>query len=127
VALVVTGFALLALLLTVVGVYGTLAYAVSQRRRELGVRLAMGATGGAVLRAVLFRSTRTVAAGILIGVLASLLATRLLESQLFGVTSTDPLTVGLAIAVVLGAAMAASFVPARRAAGVDPMISLRLE
>lgn len=127
VASVVTGFALLALLLTIVGVYGTLAYAVSQRRRELGVRLAIGATGGAVLRAVLFRSARTVAVGIAIGVGGSLFATRLLESQLFGVTSSDPLTVGLAVALVLGAAVTASIVPARRAAGLDPMISLRLE
>ncbi len=127
VAWVVTGFAVLALALTIVGVYGTLAYAVSQRRRELGVRLAMGAPRAAILRAVLFRSTRTVAVGIALGVGAALVATRFLESQLFGVTSTDPLTVGTAIAVVLVAATAASLVPARRAASVDPMVSLRLE
>ena len=124
---VVTGFAGLALLLTVVGVYGTLAYAVSQRRRELGVRMAMGAPGRRLLQAVLVRSIRTVGVGIVLGVGAALMGTRFLESQLFGVEPTDPVTVAVSVAVVLGAALVASIGPARKAAAVDPMVSLRME
>jgi putative ABC transport system permease protein len=123
--LLVGVFAFLALALTVVGIYGTLAFAVTQRRGELGVRLALGATGGSVLRTVLIRATRTVTAGVGIGVGASLLATRLLESMLFGVTTTDPLTLGLSVTTVLGAALAGAIVPARRAARIAPAIALR--
>lgn len=126
-ALLLGAFAILALTLTVVGVYGTLAYAVAQRRRELGIRLAIGATGTSVMRAVLVRSIKMLSVGTAIGVAAALISTRLIASLLFGVTATDPWTVGVAAFAVLGAGLAATMVPATRAARVDPAVSLRIE
>lgn len=120
-------FAVFALTLTAVGVYGTLGFSVQQRRREFGVRLSLGATGPSLMREVLMHSMKAVSLGLFIGIAASFLATGLLETLLFGVTTTDPLTMGLALIVVLGAAAGASIVPAARAAILDPAISLRLE
>ena len=126
-ALLLGAFAFLALTLTVVGVHGTLAYAVAQRRRELGIRLAMGASGASVIRGVLVRSINMLSIGTAIGVTTALISTRAIASMLFGVTATDPWTVAVAAVTVLGAGLAATMVPATKAARVDPAVSLRME
>jgi putative ABC transport system permease protein len=126
-AILVGGFASVALALTVVGVYGTLAFSVTQRRHEIGVRVALGATSASVLRAVLGQSARWVATGALVGVGASLFVTRLLASLLYDVAPTDPLTITVAVPLVCGTAAVASVFPALRAADVDPMINIRTE
>ncbi|MFL5494118.1 MAG: ADOP family duplicated permease [Gemmatimonadales bacterium] len=120
-------FALLALLLAAVGVYGVMSYAVAQRTREIGIRMALGAARGQVVRMVLGRGARIVAVAAGLGLLIALGAARLLRSQLFGVAANDLLTfatVPLGLAFV---ALLACYLPARRAAGVDPVIALRNE
>ncbi len=118
-------FAGLALVLSVVGVAGVIAYAVSRRRQEIGVRVALGATGGRVIAMLLMEGLWPAAGGIIIGIAGSLLLTRLLSGLLFGVTATDPLVFVMASATLLAAALAGTFVPARRAASVDPIVALR--
>jgi putative ABC transport system permease protein len=114
-----------ALLLAVVGVYGVMAYSVVERTREIGIRLALGATRQVVCRQVLSEALRLTLAGLLVGGLAALGLTRFVESLLFGISSVDPVTY-LAVAPVLaGAALLASYIPARRAMRVDPMAALR--
>jgi putative ABC transport system permease protein len=121
------GFAALALVLTAIGLYGTTAYAVAQRTRELGIRLALGAQHGDVLRAVLWRVLSVVTAGVGVGVVAALGLSRLLASQLYQVSATDPV-VFAGIALGLAAVGAASaYLPARRATRVDPMVAIRAE
>jgi putative ABC transport system permease protein len=120
-------FAVVALILAVIGVYGVMSYAVARRSQEMGIRLALGARGAQVVGMVVRQGMRTVGAAIMIGVVLALGASRLLESQLYGVDSSDPLTF-VAVAASLGfVAMAACFVPARRAARVDPVVALRAE
>ena len=120
-------FAGLALLLAVAGIYGVISYAVAQRTREFGVRMAMGADTGRVLRLVLGHGVWLVGLGLALGVGGALALTRLLRSLLFGVTPTDPATFA-AMAALLGAvAMLACLVPARQATRVDPAIALRHE
>ncbi|HZF12788.1 MAG TPA: ABC transporter permease [Thermoanaerobaculia bacterium] len=120
-------FALLALLLAVVGVYGVMAYAVSQRTREVGIRLALGARPEQVVRGVAGRGLRVIGIAAVLGLAAAMAAARLLRSQLYGVGPNDPLTF-LAVAVGLAAvASLACYLPARRAARVDPAITLRGE
>jgi predicted permease len=120
-------FAALALLLSALGIYGVTAYGVTQRTREIGVRIAIGAQRRDVLRLVMGGALRLAAAGIGVGVLGAALTARLLASQLYGVSAWDPLTF-LGISVLLGlVALLASFLPARRAAGLDPMSALRTE
>jgi len=120
-------FALLAVLLCAVGIYGVTAYGVTQRTREIGVRLAIGATSGEVVRMVLRSAAKLAATGVGIGLLVALLMSKVLESQLFGVSARDPLTYG-SISLLLGAlAVGASFLPALRAARTDPMTALRSE
>jgi putative ABC transport system permease protein len=114
-------FAAVAILLAAIGVYGVLAYIVSQRTQEIGVRLAIGASPADVVRLFLREGVALAAAGLLIGVVSALAAGRVLASLLFGVTTTDPLTfVGVTLALGI-AALCASYLPARRVAAVDPM------
>jgi predicted permease len=120
-------FAAVAFLMAIVGVYGVLAFSVTERRDEIGIRMALGATPGSVLALVMKEGAVLVAAGALAGVAGALLLTRYLATLLYGVTATDS---GTYIAVVLGlalAALAASFLPARRAAALDPAAALRHE
>lgn len=120
-------FAGLALLLACVGIYGVLAYLTSQRIPEFGIRMALGATGGNVLRLVLRQSVGMIAVGAIAGIVAALAAARLLEHLVPGVRSTEPLAFATMVLVLVIAALFASFVPARRASRVDPMKALRQE
>jgi predicted permease len=120
-------FGLLSLSLAAVGLFGILAYAVSQRTREIGIRISLGAQPGAVLSMVLRQGLILTLLGVGIGLAASLGATRLLESQLFGVTPTDPATFVGAPILLLTVALIAGLVPARRATNVDPLIAIRQE
>src|SRR5262249_30301198 len=118
-------FAGVALLLAAIGLYGVMSYLVSQRTREIGIRMALGAQPGKVLRMVIGQGLRLIGAGALIGLLGSLALTRVMTSLLFGVAATDPLTFA-GVALLLGAvALAACFIPARRAARTEPLIALR--
>ena len=125
--LLVGVFALAALLLAIAGVFGVLAYAVAQRTREIGVRIALGATRGDILKMVLGQGLITVSIGLVIGVAGSLLLTRTMRSMLFGVSPNDPLTLACIALLLMFIAMLASYIPARRATRVDPMIALRYE
>jgi macrolide transport system ATP-binding/permease protein len=123
----VTGFAAVALLLGVVGLYGVIAYSVSQRTREIGVRLALGAQRSTVYRLILKEAVALALAGIVIGIGCAIIAASLMRKLLFGTPPWD-ITTLVCVAVVLGAsALLASFMPARRAASVDPMTALRAE
>lgn len=117
--------ATMALVLSAVGMYGVLAYLVSQRRGEMGIRLALGASGPQVTRLVVWESARLAAAGVLIGLAGAVATTRLMQSLLFDVSPTDPLTLGAVTALLLGVAVAAAWMPARRASRVDPVEALR--
>ena len=123
----VGAFAALALLLSALGLYGLLAYTVSQRRREIGVRMALGAQPRQVLRAILGEGLRLVLAGLLIGSAGSWAVMRGLQSLLYGVTPTDTWILGGSALVLLLVGAGASYVPAHRAATIDPMVALRYE
>jgi ABC-type antimicrobial peptide transport system permease subunit len=126
-AWLVGGFAAMALILGVVGLYGVIAYSVSQRTREIGIRMALGAGRSAVYRLVIGQAGWLTGAGLAIGLVCSLGASLLMRSLLFGVEAWDAVTL-VCVAMLLGlASMVASFLPARRAARVDPMVALRDE
>jgi len=121
----IASFAIIALVLAAVGIYGVISYTVSQRSRELGIRIALGASGTNVMAHVLRPGLALAASGVGIGIVASLALTRLIASLLFGVTPVDPVTFGAVAAVLLGVAVAACAVPARRASRVDPLVAMR--
>ena len=117
----------LALILAIIGVYGVLSYSVNQQTREIGIRMAMGAQTGRVLRLVVGQGMRLAGAGLILGLLVAFAAMRVLGSLLFGVSAHDPLTfVAVSLALAL-AAVLACYIPARRATKVDPIIALRYE
>jgi ABC-type antimicrobial peptide transport system permease subunit len=120
-------FASLALALAAVGSYGLVSYTVSQRTHEMGIRLALGAARGEIIRLVLTRGLALAVIGTIIGVAVALATTRLLAGLTAGVQPTDPLPFAIATLVLLAAALIASYLPARRAARVDPMTALRTE
>jgi putative ABC transport system permease protein len=127
VMLLLTGFAGAALLLALVGIYGTVAQSVVQRSQEIGLRMALGATPGAALRLVLSEGSRLIAAGIGAGALASLALTRLMRSMLFEVHPLDPVVLIGAALTLAAFALLACYGPARRATRVDPIVALRVE
>jgi predicted permease len=125
--LLVAGFALCALLLAAIGIYGVIAYSVSQRTQEIGIRMALGAKRSNVVGQVVAQGLRLALAGTVLGIAGALLATRLLSSLLFTVKATDALTFAVGPLILIAVAMLASFLPACRAAMVDPVIALRHE
>jgi putative ABC transport system permease protein len=125
--LLMAAFAGLALALALVGIYGVMSYSVTQATGEIGIRMALGAIGGDVLRLVLYHAGLLVAGGLLVGVQMALGAGKLLASQLFEVPSTDPMTYAVVSALLLATGLAACAIPAFRATRVDPMSALRNE
>jgi len=126
-ATLTSGFGVLALALACVGIYGIMAYSVANRRNEIGIRLALGAQPGQVRGMILCESTWLAIAGIAVGASAALGLTRLVKSMLYGIQPYDPLTMAGGVFILLAVALAASWIPARRAAGVQPMEALRHE
>ncbi len=120
-------FGALALILAAIGLYGVTAYAVAQRTGEIGIRMALGANRLHVQRMVLRGAFLQVGVGLLIGIPAAMASGHLMAAQLFGVSGYNPVVLGLSILVLGTAALIAAVVPARRAAGVDPMEALRIE
>lgn len=121
------GFACLALLLAAIGIYGVMAYLVNQRTREIGIRMALGARPGSVVRLVVSYALRLAAAGVVLGIVGAGLLTRLISGMLFDVSPTDPWTFAIITMMLLATALVATFTPARRAARVDPMVALRAD
>ena len=117
----------MSLLIAVVGVYGVLSYSVNQQTREIGIRMAMGAQSGRILRLVVSQGMRLAIVGLVLGTLIALASTRVLSSLLFGVSAHDPLIFGGVSLILATAAIMACYIPARRATKVDPIIALRDE
>ena len=120
-------FAGLALLLAAVGTYSVMAFSVRQRTREIGIRVAVGADRGAVMASVMLSGARLALTGTVVGAIGAILLSRLISSLLWGVGGTDPLTYGAVAGLLTVVTLLACFVPARRAARVDPIVALRAE
>jgi ABC-type antimicrobial peptide transport system permease subunit len=120
-------FATAATLIATCGLYGVMAYAVTQRRREIGVRMALGATRRDVLRLVLTRALRIVAAGLIVGLAGAVGVTRVLQTFLFGVTPTDPLAFTIVTLLLVAVGLGAAWLPARHATRIDPCAALRAD
>jgi len=120
-------FAAVGLALVALGIYSVVSYTVSQQVREIGIRLALGAETGAILRMVMFAGMRFILTGAAIGLLAAFFALRLLRSQIANVSTFDPLTLASAIALLTVVGVAACYLPSLRATRVDPLVSLRQE
>jgi putative ABC transport system permease protein len=125
--LLILSFALVALALAAVGVYGVIAYSVARRTRELGIRAALGAAPGDLVRDVVLGGVQLAAIGIAAGCVGAMLAGRLLTSMLYGLTPRDPATLAGAVAVLALVAIVACWLPARRASRIDPVAALRME
>ena len=117
----------MALVLGIIGIYGVISYAVSQRNREIGIRLALGAQQGEVLHMVLRQGANIAFVGVVIGIGVAAALTRLMQKLLFGVTAHDPVTFATVAVLLITIALLACYVPARRAMRVDPMVALRYE
>jgi len=120
-------FAAVGLVIATVGIYGVISYAVSQRTQEIGIRMALGAQTSDVLRMVVGQGMRLALIGVAVGGAASLALTRVMKNLLFNVSATDPATFALIVLLLVGVAFIASYIPARRATKVDPLIALRSE
>jgi putative ABC transport system permease protein len=122
-----TAFSVIGLALVVIGVFSVMGYTVALQTREIGIRIALGAQQGNILRLVLVNGLRLVAAGIFVGLLASYVLTSFLASQIPGVSASDPATFAAVVAIVISAGVTACLLPARRAAQTDPLVALRYE
>ena len=127
VAVLLSVFGFSALLLATIGIYGVVAFAVAQRTHEIGIRIALGADRRDILKLIVGQGVVLIVIGAGIGLALALTATTLLKSLLFGVSATDPLTFVSVVSVLVGVALLASYMPARRAMKVDPLVALRYE
>jgi putative ABC transport system permease protein len=126
-AILVGFFAAIGLVLAVIGLYGVIAFLVAQRTQEIGVRMALGAERGHILRLVMGKSLRLIVCGTVVGLVAALAVSRVLSSLLFGIGSHDPVTFGLVTCLLIVVALLATLIPARLASRVDPIVALRCE
>jgi ABC-type antimicrobial peptide transport system permease subunit len=127
VLMLLSGFSVFALVLASLGIYGVISYSVNQRTQEIGIRMAIGAQRSEVLRLVIVQGMKLAFMGVGFGLAASILLTSVLKKLVFGISATDPVTfVGNAL-LLTGVALFACYIPARRAAGVDPIVALRCE
>jgi len=126
-AILLGSFGLLALILAAIGIFGVMSYLVSQRTREIGIRMALGASTHGILRLVVGHGLKLIGLGMAIGLVTAVVGTRLMSALLYGVSATDGLTFGAIGLLLIGVAVLACYLPARRATQVDPMIALRCE
>ena len=127
IAVLLSVFGVGALLLATIGIYGVMAYSAAQRTREIGIRIALGAERSDILKLIIRQGIFLISIGAGLGLALALAATRVLQSLLFGVSATDPLTFAVVLFVLVGVALLACYLPARRATKVDPLIALRYE
>ena len=125
--LVIAGLTVLALVLTIVGIYGIVSYSVGQRNHEIGIRMALGARPNGIVQSIVRQGLQLTLVGVAIGLVASLALTRVMTSLLYGVSPTDPVIFVMVTLLLIVVAALASYIRARRAARVDPMLALRTE